>query len=139
MVMAHIGFPAGQSVHLGDVTVLLSYFNHAMEKHKPDGIASFMFVNMSDHAQTVCVHLKWAKSSDFYKEGVLCRETLQPRSIDWKEYRSDRVKTATYARFVAYLDDPKADVTPDPIAAFKHFKLSEFNCGGAINILSEDN
>ena len=137
--MANIGCPAGQSVQLGDVTVLLSYFNHAIEKQKPDGIARFMFVNMSDRAQTVCVHLKWAESSDSYKEGVLCRKTLQPRSIDWKEYRSDRVKTATYARFLAYLDDLKADVTPDAGAVFKRFKLSEFARGGAINVLSEDN
>ena len=139
MVMSNIGCPAGQSVQLGDVTVVLSYLNRTMEKQKPDGIARFMFVNISDHAQTVCVHLKWAESSDFYKEGVLCRETLQPRSIDWKEYRSDRVKTATYARFLMCLDDLKADVTPNTRAAFKHAKLSEFARGGAINVLSEDN
>ena len=99
MVMAVVGFPAGQTAEKDGVFVTLTYFNRCFERQEPDGRAVFMIVNMGDEEQIVNVSLALTQRSDFFRSEFKFKETVSSRSVVWREVQSDKIKTATYAMF----------------------------------------
>lgn len=128
--MPHIGFPAGQSVEKDRVVVTLTYFNRHKENQKADGTATFMIVNLSDDIQTVIISLTMTYGSDVYNVGFRFREVASPRSAVWRSFQNEKIKTATYARFILTSDS-------DELEEKRRFQLSKFRSDALLNLVGD--
>ena len=106
MVMAVSGFSAGQSVLLGDVAAILTYFNRSYERQKPDGKARFLFANLSDEPKLVEIVLAVTYNTDFFGDWVRFSRNLPPRSLQTGELAREQFKTATFAQFYMVIGKP---------------------------------
>lgn len=122
MVTAISGFPGGQSIILGQVAVILTYFNKASDRQEPDGVAKFMFVNVGAESQKVAVALAVAYNSDFFHDWVQFERNLPPHSVQFGELAREQFKAATFARFHITLGkwEPSKALSPETTAGWPH-------------------
>jgi hypothetical protein len=118
MVVPIVGFPAGQTAELDDIVVTLTYFNRNLESRKPDGKVTFMFTNLGDEAQTVSISLAIATNgSDYFKGRFKLTETVEPKSVIWRSFQHDEIKSATFAKFMVTSGFDQTTVPPRFAAA----------------------
>lgn len=130
MVMPIIGFPAGQSLEKDGVVVTLTYFNRHSERQKADGTATFMIVNLSDDLQTIRISLAMTFGTDLFKDSFRFREAVSPRSVVWRSFQNEKIKTATYAMFIVTSDSDELEVEEK-----LRIRLSEFRSDAPLNLV----
>jgi hypothetical protein len=130
MVMPVVGFPAGQSAEKNGIVVTLTYFNRYLEKQQPDGKMTFMIVNLGDGSQTVSVRLALTYGTDCFLDTFNFMETMLPKSVLWRSFESDKIKTATFAKFIILSEggDSGEEI---------RFELASFQTGDAPALLKE--
>ena len=128
--MPVIGFPAGQSAEKDGVVVTLTYFNRYLEKHQADGKVTFMLVNLRDEVQSVGINLALTFATDCFRDCFSFKETLPPRSVVWRSFQSDKVKTATFAKFIILSEGSGSGENI-------RFELAGFDAGSALSLVQQ--
>ncbi len=105
MIVPIVGFPTGQSVERNGIVVVLTYFNRYLENRLPDGKVTFLIANLNDTAQSINVILATAENgSDFFKERFKLRVSAEPKSATSRSFQSEKIKTASFAKFAIMFD-----------------------------------
>ncbi len=118
MVVPIVGLPAGQSAQLDGVVVTLTYFNKNKERQVADGKVTFMLTNIGDAVQSVTINLAIATNgSDYFKGRFKLTETVEPKSVIWRSFQHDEIKSATFAKFMVTSGFDQTTVPPRFAAA----------------------